>query len=84
MMRSRTPSKTTAGRSGLLVGAVQWKLLEGAGVGGLLEGAGVGGLMEGAGVGQYCYTSYCNSSHSLCGQTTDVNGLSLLINIWKC
>ena len=39
MMRSRTPSKTTAGRSGLLVGVVQRKLLEGAGVGGLLEGA---------------------------------------------
>ena len=57
------------------MGAVQWKSL---------EGAGVGGLLEGAGVGQYCYTSYCNSSHSLLGQTIDVNGLSLLINIRKC
>ena len=41
MMRSRTTTtrETTAGRRGLLVGAMQWELLEGAGVRGLLDGA---------------------------------------------
>ena len=40
VMRSRTttPRETTAGRSGLLVGVVQWKSLEGAGVRELLDG----------------------------------------------